>query len=132
MFLLDTNICIYAIKKHPKKVIEKIISHNPDLICTSSIVVSELLYGVQKSSQSAKNLDALTKFLSPMTILPYSYREAEAYGKIRTELEGKGKIIGPYDMMIAAHAISVDAILVTNNPKEFMRVKGLKIENWAM
>lgn len=131
MYMLDTNICIYMIKQKPRQVIEKLKSMNKADLCISSITYSELLYGAEKSSNIAKNLLALTMFLSNIEILPYEENASVDYGFIRSDLEKKGKPIGPLDMLIAAHAASLRMILVTNNEKEFERVKGLNIENWT-
>ena len=131
MYMLDTNICIYMIKQKPRQVIEKLISMNKADLCISSITYSELLYGAEKSLNIAKNLLALTMFLSNIEILPYDENASVDYGFIRSDLEKKGKPIGPLDMLIAAHAASLRMILVTNNEKEFERVKGLNIENWT-
>lgn len=131
MYMLDTNICIYMIKQKPRQVIEKLKSMNKADLCISSITYSELLYGAEKSSNIAKNLLALTMFLSNIEILPYDENASVDYGFIRSDLEKKGKPIGPLDMLIAAHAASLRMILVTNNEKEFERVKGLNIENWT-
>lgn len=131
MYMLDTNICIYIIKQKPKQVIEKLKKlHNANL-CISSITYSELLYGVENSLNVPKNLLALTMFLSNVEILPYDENASIDYGLIRAELEKKGEPIGPLDMLIAAHAKSLRITLVTNNEREFRRVKGLNIENWA-
>ena len=131
MYMLDTNICIYMIKQKPRQVIEKLISMNKADLCISSITYSELLYGAEKSLNIAKNLLALTMFLSNIEILPYDENASVDYGFIRSDLVKKGKPIGPLDMLIAAHAASLRMILVTNNEKEFERVKGLNIENWT-
>lgn len=131
MYMLDTNICIYIIKQKPKQVIEKLKKlHNANL-CISSITYSELLYGVENSLNVHKNLLALTMFLSNVEILPYDENASIDYGLIRAELEKKGEPIGPLDMLIAAHAKSLRITLVTNNEREFRRVKGLNIENWV-
>ena len=130
IYMLDTNICIYIIKQKPKEVIDKFKKMKENDICISSITYSELLYGAEKSSNVKKNLLALTMFLSNIEILPYDENASSEYGLIRAELEKNGKPIGPLDMLIAAHAKSLNIKLVTNNVKEFERVKGLKIENW--
>jgi len=129
--LLDTNICIYIIKKKPLSVINKLQSLDVADIGISSITLSELEYGVSKSTQPEKNKLALTKFLAPIQIASYDDMAAEKYGDIRAALEKSGKTIGPLDILIAAHALSLGCILVTNNTKEFERIKSLKIENWV-
>ena len=131
IYMLDTNICIYIIKQKPKEVIDHFKKMKENDICISSITYSELLYGAEKSSNVKKNLLALTMFLSNIEILPYDENASSKYGLIRAELEKDGKPIGPLDMLIAAHAKSLNIKLVTNNVKEFERIKGLKIENWV-
>ena len=131
MYMLDTNICIYIIKQKPKSVIDKFKKMKNANICISSITYSELLYGAEKSSNIAKNLLALTMFLSNIEILSYDESASIDYGIIRSKLEKQGKIIGPLDMLIAAHAKSLNITLVSNNLKEFERVDGLKLENWV-
>ena len=127
--MLDTNICIYSIKNSFPKLTERLLSTPAEQLGLSTIVVSELFYGVAKSG-SKKNIDRLNLFLAPFTILDFDADAAIKYGKIRAELEQKGQIIGPYDLQIAAHALSLGVTLVTHNLKEFKRVKGLAIENW--
>lgn len=131
MYMLDTNICIYIIKQKPKSVIDKFKKMKNANICISSITYSELLYGAEKSSNIAKNLLALTMFLSNIVILSYDENASIDYGIIRSKLEKQGKIIGPLDMLIAAHAKSLNITLVSNNLKEFERVDGLRLENWV-
>jgi tRNA(fMet)-specific endonuclease VapC len=131
MYLLDSNICIYIINGRPKKVVQKIKEYSPPEIKLSSISIAELEYGVSKSENREKNRQALINFASAFDIVDFNDDDAEIYGLIRADLEKKGKIIGPYDMQIAAQAISRNMVLVTNNVKEFCRVKNLKIENWA-
>ncbi len=131
MYLLDTNICIYIINKKPQTVIEKIKTLKPSQVKLSSISVGELEYGVSKSPNREKNRIALIDFISAFDILPFDDGDAEIYGLIRATLEKNGEVIGPYDMQIAAQAISNDLILVTNNEKEFKRIKNIKIENWV-
>jgi tRNA(fMet)-specific endonuclease VapC len=130
-FLLDTNICIYIIKQKPISVLKKLKRHKISDISISSITLSELEYGIEKSSRPEQNRLALTEFLTPITIIPFDSKAAVFYGKIRQELERKGKIIGPLDLLIASHAVSLNSVLVTNNTKEFERVNNLKLENWT-
>lgn len=131
MYLLDSNICIYIINGRPKKVVQKIKECNPPEIKLSAISIAELEYGVSKSENRERNRQALLNFASAFDIVDFNDDDAEIYGMIRADLEKKGQVIGPYDMQIAAQAISRNIILVTNNVKEFRRVKTLKIENWA-
>jgi tRNA(fMet)-specific endonuclease VapC len=128
-YLLDTNICIYLINDRPKKVQDRFKRHHIGDIGISSITASELAFGVAKSG-SAKNRIALEKFLLPLQIADYDAEAAMIYGEIRATLEAQGKPIGPLDMLIAAHAMSLRAVLVTNNEREFKRVSQLKVENW--
>jgi tRNA(fMet)-specific endonuclease VapC len=130
-YLLDTNICIYIIKKKPQSVLDKFNSIEPGEVAVSMITVSELYYGARKSSNPEKNLLALNKFLLPFNIFDFDLAAANRYSIIRTELESKGTPIGPLDTLIAAHAISLDYTLVTNNEREFNRVSGLQVENWV-
>jgi tRNA(fMet)-specific endonuclease VapC len=130
-YLLDTNICIYIIKKKPEEVIKRFLKMKPDSIGISSITVSELYYGVAKSSRSDENTIALEQFILPLTILNYNKEDSIAYGRLRAKLEQKGKLIGAMDMLIAAQALSRDLILVTNNEREFKKVEGLSVENWV-
>ncbi len=129
--MLDTNICIYIIKKRPVSVFEKFRSLSVGSIGISSVTLAELQYGIMKSSIHEKNQEALDKFLTPLDILDFGYNEAIEYGKIRAELEKNGTPIGPLDTLIASHAKCLDLTLVTNNEKEFERIAGLKIENWT-
>ena len=131
MYLLDTDICIYIINKHPQKVVKKIKTLEPMNIKLSAISVSELEYGVSKSKYREKNREALLFFVSGFDIIPFDEKDAEVYGLIRADLESREKVIGPYDMQIAAQAISRDLILVTNNTGEFQRIKNLKLESWV-
>jgi len=130
MYLLDSNICIYIINQHPRRVVEHIKTLQPHQIKLSAISLAELEYGVSKSSNRDKNRTALVHFASAFDIIEFNDKDAEVFGLIRTNLERNGQVIGPYDMQIAAQAISRDLVLVTNNTKEFMRIKELKIENW--
>jgi len=129
--MLDTNICIYIIKQKPLSVKQKFESFDIGELCISSITVAELMYGVYKSQQLERNLQALERFLMPFEVLEFDFSAAAAYGKIRAALEKKGQVIGGLDMQIAGHAISLDMTVVTNNIKEFERVDGLMLENWV-
>ncbi len=130
-FILDTNICIYIIKKKPEQVIKRLSKIDPSTIALSSITLFELIYGSEKSANREGNLDALNDFLVPFEVLPWTINEAKIAGQIRAELSKVGSPIGPFDTQIAAHAISLGLTLVTNNEKEFKRVRDLKIENWV-
>ena len=130
-YMLDTNICIYAIKHKPEKVFKKLQQTDPDDVCISSVTYAELVHGVEKSSAKERNRIALTLLLSCIEIMSFDTKAAEEYGKVRADLELKGEVIGPLDLMIAGHAKSLNCTLVTNNIKEFQRIKGLKAANWA-
>ena len=131
MFLIDTNICIYIMNNHPPEVIQKCRQIGVGNISVSSITVSELQYGVYKSKQIKSNIKRLDEFLSPFNILAYDENASNCYGKIRSHLEKNGAVIWPLDMLIAAHALSENLTLITNNEKEFKRVKSLKVKNWV-
>jgi len=130
-YMLDTDICIYIIKRKPAGVIKRLMKSRISQIGISSITLSELEYGVAKSSKPEQNQIALAQFLAPMEILSYGDEAALQYGRLRAFLEKQGTPIGSLDMLIAAHALSIDCILVTNNEKEFGRVPNLKINNWT-
>lgn len=130
-YMLDTNICIYAIKHKPDAVIKKFLSYEPEELCISAVTYAELMHGVEKSMAVERNRIAMSLFLSPITILEFDGQAAEEYGKIKAELEKKGTPIGPMDTLIASHAKSRGLILVTNNTREFNRVAGLTVENWV-
>ena len=130
-YMLDTNICIYAIKHKPEKVFQKLQEVEPEDVYVSSVTYADLVYGVEKSAAVEKNRLALSMLLANIEILDFDVDAADCYGKIRADLEKKGTPIGPLDMMIAGHAQSRGYTVVTNNVKEFSRVSNLKIENWA-
>ena len=129
--MLDTNICIYLIKKKPLGVLKKLAEHKISEVGISAITVAELEYGVEKSALADKNRNALAEFLTPFEIMPFDDRAALEYGRIRAYLDSKGTPIGAMDMLIAAHAQSLGVTLVTNNAKEFKRVPHLQVENWV-
>ena len=129
-YLLDTNIVIYVLKRRPIKVLE-IFNRNASRMAISSITLSELMYGAEKSIHFDKNLEAIEEFVSHLEVLPYDSKASQHYGKIKAKLEKKGQIIGENDLHIAAHAISQGLILVTNNLKEFKRAPQLGLENWV-
>ena len=130
MILLDTNICIYIINAKPPAVLARFRDYQLGEIGLSSVVAAELAFGVAKSG-SPRNEAALKLFLAPLQILPFDEGAAWAYGKLRADLERQGQSIGALDTLIAAHALSLDAILVTNNTREFSRIADLRLENWA-
>lgn len=130
MILLDTNICIYIINAKPPAVLERFRHYRLGEIGLCSVVAAELAFGVAKSG-SARNRQALEMFLAPLTTLPFDDRAAWAYGDLRAELERRGTPIGSLDTMIAAHALSLQAKLITNNTREFAQVPGLDVDNWV-
>ncbi len=130
-YLIDTNICIYIMNNHPPEVFDKIKHIGVGEVGISSISVSELHYGAFKSRKIKQNIKRLEEFLYPFEILSYDENASKEYGKVRAHLEKKGRIIGPLDMLIAAHAISKKLTIITNNTKEFKRIRSLKVENWA-
>ena len=130
-YLIDTNICIYIMNKRPVKVITKFKRFEVGDIGISIITLSELCYGVAKSTQRELNRQRLNEFITPFEMLAYDELAAEAYGDIRFQLEKSGRPIGPFDMLIASQALSRNLVLVTNNEVEFKRVETLKVENWT-
>lgn len=130
-YMLDTNICIYVMKNRPERVLERFRKELDRGICISSITLAGLEYGMKHSSNPVKNEQSLLKFLLPLSILLFGQAAASAYGEIRAYLQREGTPIGPLDMLIAAHARAENMILVTNNVREFERVPGLELENWA-
>jgi len=129
--LLDTDICIYLIKRRPPSVLKRFDAFAAGTVAISSITVAELEFGVQKSQYPSQNQQALEQFLLPLVILDFDHEAARTYGKIRAWLETRGKTIGALDMLIAAHALSKGLPLATNNVREFSRVPDLKVLNWA-
>ena len=130
-YMLDTNICIYLIKQQPREVIDKFQGIIPGEIAISSVTVAEMMYRVGKSQHKERNKTALELFLAPLEIVDFDFKAAQHYGVIRAYLEKMGTPIGAYDLMIAAHALSLGLILVTNNEREFQRIPDLIVENWV-
>ncbi len=131
MYMLDTNICIYAIKNKPEQVLQRLQENLSKGLCISAITLAELEHGVEKSANPEKNQMALIQFLSILDILPFDDLAATEYGNICAHLQKQGTPIGTMDMLIAGHARAENLILVTNNVREFKRVPNLCIENWA-
>ena len=129
--LLDTNICIYIIKQKPAKVLERFLEYQIGDIGISSITLSELRYGVAKSAHRDKNARALDEFIIPLEVVSYDEAAAHVYGDIRASLEKAGTPIGSMDMLIAAHALSLEIPLVTNNTREFLRIPSLNLIDWT-
>lgn len=131
IYFLDTNICIYFLKGLHKNINKKLQTCHPDTIKIPSIVKAELMLGALKSNQKVKNIEIVRNFLIPFSISAFGDAEVDIYTEIRGNLEKRGKIIGPNDLIIASSVLQWNGILVTNNEKEFKEVPHLKIENWA-
>lgn len=131
MYLLDSNICIFLIRNKTLLLRERIKMYSPSLLHLSVITVAELEYGAAKSKNPVKEHQAVLDFVSPFKIIDFKPNDAENFGLIRAYLEKKGTPIGPYDMEIAAQAITNDLIVVTNNVGEFERVPWIKVEDWT-
>ncbi|WPP00697.1 tRNA(fMet)-specific endonuclease VapC [Pseudomonas sp. HR96] len=129
-YMLDTNICIYTIKNKPAVVRDRFVGAQEQL-CISSITLMELIYGAEKSASPAANLNVIEGFVARLEVLDYDPGAAAHTGQLRAELAKAGNMIGPYDLMIAAHARSLGLIMVSNNQREFARVPGLRLENWV-
>jgi tRNA(fMet)-specific endonuclease VapC len=129
--MLDTNICIYIIKKKTEKIVKTLQQKKEAGLSVSSITLAELEYANENSMYREKNKIALLEFLTILEIKRFDEKAAQEYGRVKKELKDKKRLIGPFDMLIGAHAKSLNMILVTNNTKEFERITGLKIENWA-
>ena len=130
-YLLDTNICIYLIRQQPEKVIREMAKQQIGDVGISSVTVAELQYGVAKSVYIERNRAALEQFLAPLVIADFDATAAMVYGVTRASLERHGTSIGSLDTLIAAHALSLDVALVTNNEREFGRLPDLRVVNWA-
>ena len=129
-FLLDTDICIYALKQNPN-VLDHFRSKNREEILVSVITEAELRTGAAKSASPIKTLRVIENFLRPLSVTEFTSDDAFAYAHIRARLERAGTPIGPFDTLIAAQAIARNLVLVSNNEREFRRVTGLRLENWA-
>ena len=131
-YMLDTNMIAYAKNRRPVCVLERLLQHEPSEICISSITMAELEYGDFNSSKPIQNRNALMMFLSGIAVVPFDSSASLEYGEIRHTLKSQGNIIGGNDMLIAAHARSLNLILVTHNTKEFSRIPNLTLEDWAI
>jgi tRNA(fMet)-specific endonuclease VapC len=130
-YLLDTNICIYIINEQPARVLQRLIRAGRDSLAISTVTVAELAFGVAKSTR-ADSRAKLENFLSKFPILDWDQDAAWMYGNVRKALEAKGQRIGERDLLLACQALALDATMVTNNTREFERVDGLRLENWAI
>jgi tRNA(fMet)-specific endonuclease VapC len=131
-FLLDTNICIYIRRKKPEGVLRRFRTLKQGEAALSVITFGELVYGAEKSGQRAAALELLRELARVLPVMGLPETAADAYGTMRAELARKGQMIGNNDLWIAAHARAAGLTLVTNNEREFRRVRGLKVENWAV
>ncbi|WP_175992812.1 type II toxin-antitoxin system VapC family toxin [Burkholderia vietnamiensis] len=129
LYLLDTNILSNVIRDPRGACASRIGETRPEQVCTSIVVAAELRYGVCKRGSSAL-AQRVEQLLASLTVLPLQSDADQCYGRLRADLERQGQLIGANDMLIAAHALAVDAVLVTDNTAEFTRVAGLAVENW--
>ena len=129
-YMLDTNIVIYTIKNRPPAV-RIAFNRHAEQMCISSVTWGELIYGAENSSRQEENLSVIEAMAARLEVLPFEKQDSNHFGQIRAELKHEGNPIGPYDMMIAGHARARGLILVTNNKREFERVSGLRLDNWA-
>ena len=130
--LLDTDMCVFAIRKKSQIVLGKLQEFEAGELSISSITHAELLYGAYKSNFTSQALTALELFLAPLLVVDFGSEAAHEYGRIRALLERQGNVIGAVDMFIAAHALQLGVPLVTNNTKEFSRIPSLLVENWLI
>ena len=130
-YLLDTNICIYLRQNRPPEVTERFRHMQHGEVVVSVITYGELLYGAERSQQRTRALESVTRLVSLLPVLPMPWEAAATYGEIRAALEMQGQLIGGNDLWIAAHAKAAGLILVSNNEREFKRISGLKLQNWA-
>jgi len=130
-FLLDTNICIYIRQKRPEEVLRRFRSLRAGEAAISVITYGELVFGATKSQQRTEALERLAELLNWLPALPLPEKAGQAYGTMRADLATRGQMIGNNDLWIASHALASELTLVTNNEKEFRRVRGLKVQNWA-
>jgi tRNA(fMet)-specific endonuclease VapC len=131
-YLLDTNICVFIIRKKSQLALQRLRQHSVGDVGISAVTLAELRYGADKSQKPAANHAALDGFLASLEIVDFGGRAATHYGKVRADLETRGIPIGPLDTLIAAHALSLGVTLVTNNTAEFSRVNGLTVEDWSV
>jgi tRNA(fMet)-specific endonuclease VapC len=129
-YLLDTNVCVDYLNGRYPSVVRRIQQARPEELATNSVVAAELRYGAEKSRQPERNHARLDLLLAELAVLDFDLPAASAYGSLRARLEARGHPIGVHDMLIAAQAIVASLILVTDNVREFARVKGLVVENW--
>lgn len=131
-FLLDTSLCIELIRGRAPEALRRLRRRSVGSIGISAVTLAELHYGVARSSDPPRNTIALAQFCAPLTICLFDHRAAATYGDVRAQLARAGTPIGPMDTLIAAHAVSLGAAVVTGNEREFRRVQGLRVENWLV
>lgn len=131
-YMLDTNTLVYVLNARPQHqaVLDRFNAHDPRHLCMSAVTLAELRFGVAQSQRPAATQAKLDRVIAALSVLPFEDRAARAYGTVRAQLQAAGQPIGPLDTMIAGHAVSLGAVLVTNNMREFARVTGLRVENW--
>lgn len=129
-YMLDTNVCVDYLNGRYPAVTEAIQRSSPDDLCVSSVAVAELRFGAEKSANRRRNHARLDVFLADIVCVDFDRPAALRYGRVRARLERRGAVIGPYDLQIAAHALVLGLVLITDNVREFRRVVGLKLENW--
>ena len=129
-YLLDTNVCVDYLNGRYPAVTQAIQKSSPDDLCVSSVAVAELRYGAEKSVHRRRNHARLDVFLAEIPCADFDRNAASVYGRVRAALEKRGALIGPYDLQIAAHALALGLVLISDNTREFRRVRGLKVENW--
>ena len=129
--MLDTDFCIYIIKRKPEAALRHLRKTEPEDVCISAVTMAELIFGVAKSQRPARNAAALEAFLLPLSVAPFDEAASRSYGTVRAALEKLGTPIGALDTMIASHALSLHVDLVTNNAREFSRVNGLRVVDWT-
>ena len=132
IYMLDTDICIYIVKRKTLRVLKRLELMQPDQLSMSAITFAELMNGAKKSQRVEANVSRLNALGEILEICSFDQQAAVAYGDVRSSLEKRGEVIDAHDLLIAAHALSLDRILVTNNEREFKRVEGLKVDNWAV
>ncbi len=128
-YMLDTDMVIYTIKSRPEEIKKMFVAHH-ERTCVSAVTLMELVYGAEKSADPGRNLNQVEGLVARLEVVPYDGNAARHSGEIRAKLSKSGKLIDPYDLMIAGHARSLGCILVTNNTGEFARVDGLRLDNW--
>jgi len=131
-FMLDTDSCIALIKRKPARALRRIAALAPGEAGISAVTLAELRFGVAKSAQKERNGQALDEFLLPLEIADFNEAAADTYGRVRASLEAAGRPIGPLDTQIGAHALSLGAVLVTHNVREFRRIPGLLVADWLV